>query len=111
MCLCEVDNNRRRIIVNIYFVDEAQIIWLTLFCGCAFMAYMKTIETIFNELGGPAKVAGLLGVKESTAGEMKRRKAIRVCYWPTLVRVCREKRIKGVNYNMLVELHQERASQ
>ena len=68
---------------------------------------MKTIENIFDELGGPAKVAELLDVKKSTASEMKRRKAIRVCYWPALVQICRDRRVSGVNYNMLVELHRE----
>jgi hypothetical protein len=68
---------------------------------------MKTIPQIFDALGGNTKVAHLLGVKLSTAAEMKRRQIIRVCYWPTLVKVCREHRVRGVNYNMLVELHQE----
>ena len=68
---------------------------------------MKTVSDIFQELGGPANVARLLGVKPSTANEMKRRGVIRVTYWPLLVRVCREKRVWGVNYSTLVELHQE----
>lgn len=75
--------------------------------GVCFIAHVKTVDTIFSELGGPKKVAALLGVKVSTAGEMKRRKVIRVCYWPTLVKVCRENRVRGVNYNTLVDLHQE----
>jgi hypothetical protein len=73
-------------------------------CNCPLM---ETIPHIFDALGGPAKVAVLLGVKKSTANEMKRRKAIRVCYWPALIKVCRDKRIPGVNPSTLMRLHQE----
>ena len=67
---------------------------------------MKTVDQIFTELGGTAKAAILLGVNQTTASAMRTRNVVRVCYWPTLVRVCREKRIRGVNYNSLVQIHQ-----
>lgn len=67
---------------------------------------MTDIPMIFDELHGPAEVARLLNVKPSTASEMKRRRVIPVKYWPRLVAICKEKRISGVNYNKLVELHQ-----
>ena len=46
---------------------------------------MKTISDIFNVFGGPAAVARVLNVGQSTASEMKRRESIPVEYWPDLV--------------------------
>jgi hypothetical protein len=67
---------------------------------------MMTIPDIFDRLGGPSKVARLLNIKSTTANEMKRRKIIPVWYWPRLKQICKENRVYGVNYTMLVELHQ-----
>lgn len=68
---------------------------------------MKDVPTLFDEIGGPGKVAELLSVKPSAASEMKRRKSIPVRYWPRLVDVCRDLGIRGVNYDVLVDLHQK----
>lgn len=78
------------------------------------MRVMKTrmvdINSIFSDLGGPGKVADLLGVKPSAASEMKRRKSVPVRYWPKLVIACKENNVAGVSYASLVELHSEKAS-
>lgn len=68
---------------------------------------MKNIPTLFDEIGGPGKVAELLSVKPSAASEMKRRGSIPVRYWPRLVDVCKELGIRGVNYDVLVDMHQK----
>jgi hypothetical protein len=51
----------------------------------------STISQIFDEFGGPARVARLLGVKPSTASEMKRRSAIPIKYWEKLVYLAPDK--------------------
>lgn len=70
---------------------------------------MIDVPTIFDRLEGPAAVARLLNVKPSTASEMKRRRVIPVKYWPRLVKVCDEKGVRGVNYDVLVSVHSESA--
>lgn len=68
---------------------------------------MKSVPTLFDEIGGTGKVAELLAIKPSAASEMKRRESIPVRYWPRLVDVCRDLGIRGVNYDVLVDLHQK----
>ena len=46
---------------------------------------MNSVPSIFDTLGGPTSVASLLGIKVSTAGEMKRRRVIPIKHWPTLI--------------------------
>lgn len=46
---------------------------------------MKTVPEIFDHLGGASRVARLLGVGQSTASEMKRRRSIPVKWWPALL--------------------------
>lgn len=69
------------------------------------VVFMESINAIFDELGGSGKVAVLLGVKPSAASEMKRRQSIPVVYWPTLVDACKDRGIRGVNFDVLVNLH------
>lgn len=62
------------------------------------------IEQIFEDLGGTSAVAKLIGVGQSTASEMKRRKSIPVKYWPTLV--ASEKAAQtGVTYDRMLAVH------
>jgi hypothetical protein len=79
------------------------------FISCQKLPMMQ-IHDIFDALNGPARVAVILGCKTSTASEMKRRKVIPVRYWPKLVQECRVRKIKGVNYDVLVALHSKRDS-
>lgn len=68
---------------------------------------MNSVPAIFDRIGGPTRVAEILDVKTSAASEMKRRKSIPVKYWPRLVDACKEAGIRGVNYDVLVDLHQK----
>jgi hypothetical protein len=68
---------------------------------------MNTIDAIFEDLGGARKFAEAIKVKPNAAFEMKRRKSIPVRYWPRLVDACRELGIRGVNYDVLVDLHRK----
>lgn len=70
---------------------------------------MFTVSTIFQSLGGPTKVARVLGVGFTTASEMKRRGSIPVKYWPKLVAACEAEGIETVTYERLVEIHSEAA--
>lgn len=68
---------------------------------------MQSVSYIFETLGGPTKVARILGVGFSTAMEMKRRGSIPVKYWPKLVDACHSVGAQNVTYDQLVELHSE----
>lgn len=60
---------------------------------------MQSVSHLFETLGGPTKVARILGVGFTTASEMKRRGSIPVKYWPKIVGVSR------ITYEQLVEMH------
>lgn len=45
----------------------------------------KTIDELFQQMGGPTAVARILAVGVSTASEMKRRGSVPVRYWPKLI--------------------------
>ena len=74
---------------------------------CVKFTAMRNVPSLFDAVGGPGKVAELLGVKPSAASEMKRRKSIPVRYWPRLVDGCRDAGIADVNYGSLVAMHSE----
>lgn len=80
---------------------------MTMHTICVYCVFMKTVTQIFDDIGGPAKVSKMLGLKPSTATEMKRRQSIPVTYWPDLVVGCREAGVKGVTYDVLVSAHQK----
>ncbi len=65
---------------------------------------MLTIHDLFNELGGPGKVAEMMAIKPSTASEMKRRQSIPLKYWDRLIHSCAKEGI-SISYETLVSLH------
>jgi hypothetical protein len=71
----------------------------------------QSIEDIFRGFGGTSAFARVFAIPQSTASEMKRRKRIPVRYWPRLVTEAERRRIKGVNYDMLVGLHAPEAAE
>lgn len=66
---------------------------------------MRTVSDIFDAVGGPAKMASILGVKPSASTEMKRRGRIPAWHWERLVDGCRAAGVRGVNYDFLVDIH------
>jgi hypothetical protein len=70
---------------------------------------MQCVSSLFEQLGGPTKVARILGVKFTTASEMKRRGSIPVKHWPRLVAACQAEGIEGISYDKLVAIHTEAA--
>lgn len=47
--------------------------------------HATVLDTLFAELGGASSVARILGVGQSTASEMKRRRSIPIEHWPALI--------------------------
>lgn len=72
---------------------------------------MQSVTTLFEQLGGPTKVARILGVGFTTASEMKRRKSIPVKYWPKLVAACEAEGFDQISYERLVLMHSDEAAQ
>ena len=68
---------------------------------CVMYVNMKTVSKIFDDLGGNAAVARVLGVGASTASEMKRRESIPVEYWPALVDEARRIGAEGITLESL----------
>jgi hypothetical protein len=67
---------------------------------------MVTVETVFETFGGPTAVANAIGVKPSTASEMRRRASIPVRYWPALVMAANEQGF-AINNDALVKMHSQ----
>lgn len=66
---------------------------------------MQSVSSLFDQLGGPTKVARVLDVGFTTASEMKRRGSIPVKYWPRLVAACHAEGVNDVTYDLLVAMH------
>lgn len=63
-----------------------------------------TIAALFGLLGGTGAAARAMGVRQSTASEMKRRGSIPVAYWRTLIRAAGERHFI-LDEALLVSLH------
>jgi hypothetical protein len=66
---------------------------------------MTSVADIFSALGGPTAVARILGVRPSTASEMKRRGSIPAEYWRDLVLAAERKGVRGIDAATLAEIH------
>lgn len=66
---------------------------------------MKKIKSLIRKLGGPTKVAGILGKGPSTVSEMGRRGAIQSEYWRELIDLAKDQGVEGVTADHLVDLH------
>lgn len=67
--------------------------------------FMKKIKSLILKLGGPTKVADVLGKGPSTVSEMGRRGAIQSEYWRELIDHAKEQGVEGVTADHLVDLH------
>ncbi|RWC29938.1 MAG: hypothetical protein EOS70_23275 [Mesorhizobium sp.] len=65
---------------------------------------MRTVQEIFEALGGTGAVAKVIGVKHSAASEMRRRQSIPVKYWPALMERALQERI-AIDSDVLVRVH------
>lgn len=68
---------------------------------------MNTIPEIIDTLGGTTEFGRAIGVRQSTASEMKRRQSIPVQHWPKVIEAARIRKIK-LTTDDLVELHLKR---
>ena len=66
---------------------------------------MTSISELFDKIGGPFQMAKISGAGAAAAAKWKERQSIPVRYWPPIVAHCREKRISGVTYEILVQMH------
>ena len=69
---------------------------------------METVHDIIEALGGTSAFGRAIGVKQSTASEMKRRASIPVEHWPKLILAAKETG-KIITNDELVEMHLRRA--
>lgn len=67
---------------------------------------MNTIEEIFIAMGGTGAFAKAIGVKHSTASEIRRRKSIPVRYWPALI-ASADLMDVSIDNDLLVRVHVE----
>lgn len=67
---------------------------------------MTSVADIIDRFGGNTRFAELLGKKQTTASEMKRRKSIPVEHWPRLVEAAHQRGIT-LDYETLVKIHAE----
>lgn len=65
---------------------------------------LRTVEDIFVAIGGTTATALALGIKQSTASEMRRRGSIPVKYWKTLVEAAGNRGL-ALDYQALVDAH------
>jgi len=65
---------------------------------------VKSVDDIFSQFEKATPFAKALGLKPSTASEMRRRRSIPVRYWPKLVKIARRRGI-NLDYNTLVSIH------
>ena len=69
------------------------------------VATMKNIAELIDSFGGPTAFGRVIGKGASTASEMKRRGAIPLKYWPSVIKKAARSGIEGVTADMLVKLH------
>jgi len=67
---------------------------------------MVDIQHLINGLGGATAFGRIIGVKPSTASEMKRRKKIPVEYWTVVIAAAHHKGLK-INVDDLLAAHSE----
>lgn len=66
---------------------------------------MTNFDDIFEAFGGNSALARAIGVKISTAGEMRRRGTVPPEHWLKLMRAAEERGIVGISAEILVEMY------
>lgn len=65
---------------------------------------MKTVPDLIEALGGSTRLAGKLNLPIATVGAWKARGSIPTRYFPQLVRLASQQKIKGVTLKALVAM-------
>ncbi len=68
---------------------------------------MDTARDVIDAFGGATAFARIVGIKRSTASEMRRHDRIRGTYWVKVVEAARAQRIRGVTLEALARIHAE----
>jgi hypothetical protein len=71
---------------------------------------MDSFASLFSALGGPVEVARHLKVTPDTVRKMVSRHAVRVKYWPVLIELAHDKKIKGITRDTLARIATEKAA-
>lgn len=69
-----------------------------------------SVDTLFEALGGAARVGAIIGKSTEHAAAMRRRRSIPVAYWPALIADARARAITGVSYETLALMHAQPAA-
>lgn len=70
---------------------------------------MVTIESLFQDLGGPAAIGRVIGKPAEHVRLMKKRRSIPVAYWPALISAAKKQGQK-LTYEALVQAHASKRS-
>jgi len=65
---------------------------------------MKTVPDLIEALGGSTRLAGKLNLPIATVGAWKARGSIPARYFPQLVRLASQQKVKGVTLKTLVAM-------
>ncbi len=65
---------------------------------------METVPDLIEALGGSTRLAGKLRLPIATVGAWKARGSIPPRYFPTLVRIAAQQKVKGVTLESLVAM-------
>jgi hypothetical protein len=65
---------------------------------------MKTVPDLIEALGGSTRLAGKLNLPIATVGAWKARESIPTRYFPQLVRLASQQKVKGVTLKALVAM-------
>jgi hypothetical protein len=65
---------------------------------------MKTVPDLIQALGGSTRLAGKLNIPIATVGAWKARESIPSRYFPSIVRVAAQQKVKGVTLESLIAM-------
>lgn len=65
---------------------------------------MRTLEEVFDDLGGPSKIGQVLGISTEHAATMKRRGSIPARYWHELIKAAKRRGI-DISPEELTRIH------
>jgi len=65
---------------------------------------MKTVPDLIQALGGSTRLAGKLNIPIATVGAWKARGSIPSRYFPSIVRVAAQQKVKGVTLESLIAM-------
>lgn len=69
---------------------------------------MQSFTEVIARLGGPEAVAPIIGAKADTVRKMSERDSVPPEYWPALIDVARDKRVRGITLAKLAKMKRPR---